>query len=264
MRLVSIRRKHCQFLTRCSKLEGQKPRNSPYANISLLAVYLRYLSRRNLWQSLYVMDCFLATSLGRPNHVSCETASELCSTPSQSSSRSTSSAGNDLSFAVNASKIVGKILSRVYHKRKASRSIAYQLSLCFSDWSQKLPPDLHWRVSSFQSQDPTLTLKRVHINLICFHGIIILTRPFFLHQISRQVAELEGDSIAQKNDHMANSSRMEKEHPEQTFRFDSACVRAALHSVTAVNNAFTTDALPRRNPFVMYVNTFCNSSKYKK
>jgi hypothetical protein len=75
---------------------------------------------------------------------------------------------------------------------------------------------------------------------------------------------LEGDSIAQKNDHMANSSRIEKEHPEQTFRFDSACVRAALHSVTAVNNAFTTDALPRRNPFVMYVNTFCSSSKYKK
>jgi hypothetical protein len=174
MRLVSIRRRHCQCLTRCSKLEGQQSRNSPYENISSLAWYLRYLPRRNLWQSLYVMDCFLATSLGRPNHISCETASELCSTQSQSSSRPASSAGNDLSFAVNASKIVGKILSRVYDKRKASRSIAYQLSLCFSDWSQKLPPDLHWRVSFFQNQDHTLTLKRLHINLICFHGIIIL------------------------------------------------------------------------------------------
>ncbi|CZR68321.1 uncharacterized protein PAC_18220 [Phialocephala subalpina] len=218
-----------------------------------MAVNLSYALGIHKEETLPIFDSLQqARSLGRPNHVSCETASELCSTPSQSSSRPTSSAGNDLSFAVNASKIVGKILSRVYYKRKASRSIAYQLSLCFSDWSQKLPPDLHWRVSSFQSRDPTLTLKRLHINLICFHGIIILTRPFFLHQISRQVAELEGDSIAQKNDHMANSSRMEKEHPEQTFRFDSACVRAALHSVTAVNNAFTTDALPRRNPFVIY------------
>ncbi|KAE9379652.1 hypothetical protein N431DRAFT_434576 [Stipitochalara longipes BDJ] len=213
---------------------------------------LQQARRRNLWQSLYIMDCFLATSLGRPNHISCETASELCPTPSQSSSKPASSAGNDLSFAVNASKIVGKILSRVYDKRKASRFIAYQLSLRFSDWLQQLPPDLHWRVSSFQSQDHTLTLKRLHINLICFHGIIILTRPFFLYQISRQVAELEEDSTARKNDHTASGSRIEEEHPEQTFCFDSACVRAALHSVTAVNNAFTTDALPRRNPFVIY------------
>ena len=210
------------------------------------------------------MDCFLATSLGRPNHISCETASELCSTPSQSSSRPASSAGNDLSFAVNASKIVGKILSRVYDKRKVSRSIAYQISLRFSDWLQKLPPDLHWRVSSFQNKDHTLTLKRLHINLICFHGIIILTRPFFLHQISKQVAELEEESAARKTDRTTSGSRMEKDSPEQTFCFDSACVRAALHSVTAVNNAFTTDALPRRNPFVMYVNALYNSSKYKK
>ncbi|TVY44117.1 hypothetical protein LOCC1_G004003 [Lachnellula occidentalis] len=134
----------------------------------------------------------------------------------------------------------------------ASPSVAYQLSLRFSEWSQQLPPDLHWRASSFQTQDPTLTLKRLHINLICFHGIIILTRPFFLHQISRQVAELGADSTARKNDHMAYDSRTGKDHQEQTLCFDSACVQAALHSVTAVNNAFTTDALPRRNPFVIY------------
>lgn len=210
------------------------------------------------------MDCFLATSLGRPNHISCETASELCTTPTQSSNRPASSAGNDLLFSVNASKIVGTILSRVYHKRKASRSIAYQISLRFSNWLQQLPSNLHWRASSFQNQDPTLTLKRLHINLIWFHGIIILTRPFFLHQISRQAAEFEEDSIARKNDQMAHGSGSEKEHPEQTFCFDSACVRAALHSVKAVNNAFTTDALPRRNPFVMYVNPSYSSYKHKK
>lgn len=195
------------------------------------------------------MDCFLATSLGRPNHVSCETASELCSTPTQSSSWPMSSAGNDLFFAVNASKIVGKVLGRVYHKRKASRSIAYQLSLRFGEWLQQLPPELC--LPSFENQDPSLAHKRLHIHLICFHGIIILTRPFFLHQISKQVAESEENSKARKNDH---TTRTETDHPEQTFSFDSACVRAALQSVTAVNNAFTSDALPRRNPFVMYDN----------
>jgi len=205
------------------------------------------------------MDCFLATSLGRPNHVSCETASELCPTPYQTSSRFISSARSDLCFAVNASKIVGEILSQVYHKRKASRSVAYQLSLRFSDWLQQLPPDLHWRALSFQNPDPALTLKRLHINLISFHGIIILTRPFFLHQIGKQDAELERESTSSKNHHKAYGSRTEKQHAEETFSFDRACVRAALHSITAVNNAFTTDALPRRNPFVMYVNHLFNS-----
>jgi len=198
------------------------------------------------------MDCFLATSLGRPSHVSCETASELCCTPSQSSV-GLASAENDLFFAVSASKIVGKILSQVYHKRKASRSIAHQLSLRFNDWLQQLPPDLHWRDSSLQ--EPTLILKRLHINLIRFHGIIILTRPFFLHQINKQVAEREEESIARENDPMLYGSRTEKEHAAQKFCFDSACVRAAMHSVTAVNSAFISDVLPRRNPFVMYVNS---------
>lgn len=204
------------------------------------------------------MDCFLATSLGRPNHISCETASELCSTPNQSSRRPPSSAGNDLVFAVNASKIVGKILSQVYHKRKASHSIAYQLSLRFGEWLRQLPSDLHCRASSYQNQDPTMSLKRLHVNLICFHGIILLTRPFFVQQISRQVTESEEDSEVRKHNHGPHGSRPEKEHPEQTFSFDSACVRAALQSVTAVNNAYTTDALPRRNPFVMYVMSFTN------
>jgi len=200
------------------------------------------------------MDCFLATSLGRPNHISCETASELCCTPSQSSGIASLS-GNDLFFAVSASKIVGRILSQVYHKKKVTSSIAYQLSLRFGDWLQQLPPDLHWTASSVQTLDHTLSLKRLHINLIRFHGIIILTRPFFLHQISRQDAGLEEDPIARENDQRAYSSRTENVNAEQKFCFDSACVRAAMHSVTAVNNAFTSDTLPRRNPFVMYVNS---------
>src|SRR3954451_9832917 len=153
------------------------------------------------------MDCFLATSLGRPNHVSCETASELCSMPTQSSSRPISSAGNDLTFAINASKIVGKVLSRVYHKRKATRSVAYQLSLRFGEWLQQLPPELCLRASSFENQDPALTLNRLHIHLICFHGIIILTRPFFLHQISRQVADLEENSATRKPDHAVRTGK---------------------------------------------------------
>jgi hypothetical protein len=207
------------------------------------------------------MDCFLASSLGRPNHISCGTASELCSGSVQSSIRSTSSSENELFFVVKASKIIGKILSRVYHKRKASRLIAYQLSLKFADWPRQLPAHLHWQASSFSGEDTSLTLKRLHINLMCFHGIIILTRPFFLHQISKQVAESEENSKRRDGDRNAHSTRAEKDRSEQSLSFDSACVRAALQSVTAVNNAFMADALPRRNPFVVWVHIISKSNK---
>lgn len=199
------------------------------------------LHRQKLWQSIYILDCFLASSLGRPNHISCETASEICSTRDSSPV----SEGNDVIYTLRASKIVGQILSRIYHKRKASRSVAYQLSLRFSEWLQKLPPDLHWRMLTAPKQDAALTLNRLHTNLSWFHGIIILTRPFFLHQISSQNAD---KPVSDQN---VPDARTDKQAPEQTFCFDSACVRAALQSVTAVDDVFTTGILPRRNPFVM-------------
>jgi hypothetical protein len=95
---------------------------------------LHFSCRRNLWRSLYVMDCFMAMSLGRPNAIDCEIASALCSTSAQQLDSATLPEGNSLFFTVNASKIVGEVLSRVYHKRKASRSIAYLLLLRFSEW----------------------------------------------------------------------------------------------------------------------------------
>jgi hypothetical protein len=72
-------------------------------------------------------------------------------------------------------------------------------------------------LQSLPKQDPTLTLGRLHLSLIVFHGIIILTRPFFLHQTSIQAAEVEEDSMAQENGRMAHGSRTEKERLEQAF-----------------------------------------------
>jgi hypothetical protein len=132
-------------------------------------------------------------------------------------------------------------VNKIYQKRKASRSVAYQLSLRFSEWLQKLPSELHWRMLSAPKQDAALTLYRLHTNLSWFHGIIILTRPFFLYQMSTQTLGDQSEN--------AHDPRTEKQPPE--FCFDSACVRAALQSITAVDDVFTTGILPRRNPFVM-------------
>ena len=188
------------------------------------------------------MDSFLATSLGRPNSINAVSDSDLYASLSSSEIALDS---NELLFSVKASKIAGDILSRIYHNRKASRSIAYTLSLQLGDWMKELPEELHWRSISVLSEDQHMTLKRLHINLIYFHGIQLLTRPFLLHKISKQ---LGGETRSEQQN---PPSRVDIGRPEQIFCFHGACVRSAMHTINGVYAAYSVSALPRRDPFVM-------------
>lgn len=156
-----------------------------------------------------------------------------------------------LFFSVKALKIVGEILSRIYYKQKASRSIAYHLSLRFNEWTRELPPDLHWRGSQFLAQDPDFVLRRLHINLIYFNGIILLTRPFLLYEINKKLSEPVNEPPSRSTEQPGSGPREKSRRPEQAYCFHGACVRSALNSITAVNAAFSANALPRRDPFVM-------------
>jgi hypothetical protein len=200
------------------------------------------------------MDCFLASSLGRPNLISCASASDFCPfTPDSGSNGVIALEGNELRFSVNASKIIGDILARVYHKRKASRSIAFALSLQFSNWIKELPNDLHWRHISIPNEDHELTLKRLHINMVYFHGVLLLMRPFLLHEISMKLEETRRDSSSCNLGQRNRASSANKGRPEQAFCFHGACVRSAMHTITAVYAVYQASALPRRDPFIMHV-----------
>lgn len=197
------------------------------------------------------MDCFLASSLGRPNLISCISASDLPFTPVGRANSTTCQDNNELLYSVHASKLIGDILGHVYHKRKASRSIAFTLSLQLSDWMKELPEELHWRHIPTQNEGHDMTLKRLHINMIYFHGILLLTRPFLLHQISKQLEETtrgpSSHSIEQRN----RTSNANTGRPEQAFCFHGACVRSAMHTITGIYAVYSMSALPRRDPFVM-------------
>jgi hypothetical protein len=116
---------------------------------------------------------------------------------------------------------------------------------------KELPLDLHWRGSKVQAQDPDLTLRRLHINLIYFNGLILLTRPFFLDQITRRLLGPANDATSLTTYQSACGPRKERQRPEQAFCFHGACVRSALHSIEAVRAVYSVNALPRRDPFVM-------------
>lgn len=216
-----------------------------------LNMFAYIFPRRNLWQSLYVMDCFLSSSLGRPNAITSESMAELYPHTTQDiPSNNIDSDSTDLIATVKTSQIIGEILSRVYNKRKASRSVAYTLSLKFSEWMRKLPAKLHWRQISIDTSDPSLTLKRLHINLTYFHGVLLLTRPFLLYEISVKLKATQ-PTRSDAGQHI-HPRQIDSQSPEQAFCFHGACVRSAIHTITAVHAAFKSDALPRRDPFVMY------------
>jgi hypothetical protein len=198
------------------------------------------------------MDCFLSASLGRPSAITSGCVSELCPTTSLNQSTEENIHTIDLLASTDASKITGEILTRVYHKRKASRSIAYALSLRFSEWMKELPRRLHWRQILLEPENPELTLKRLHINLIYFHGVILLTRPFLLYQISLQLKRTTNPPTASTPEPQEQNGQSGNGKPEQMFCFHGACVRSAIHTITAVHAAFMSDALPKRDPFVMY------------
>ena len=195
------------------------------------------------------MDCFLSASLGRPNAISPACVTELC--PKTSPESSSEEGCNDLVATVNAAKLIGDILNRIYQERKASRSMAYALSFHFSAWMKDLPKRLQWRHISLEPENADLTLKRLHINLIYFHGVILLTRPFLLYQISSHLNEKNNPS-APATRIRDNGGRKGGAKPEDAFCFHGACVRSAVHSITAVHAVFMAEALPQIDPFVVY------------
>ncbi|RDW91982.1 hypothetical protein BP5796_01376 [Coleophoma crateriformis] len=187
--------------------------------------------RRKLWKSLYVMDIFLSSSLGRPNAISLP---ELSPSQDQPASNFESPEGEAFLAAYTASKITGEVLSRVYQTRKASRSVALEISMKFSDWLRYLPPKLHWERLS---EPDEINLEQIHLNLIYLHGIILLTRPFLLYQINQ---------LLKRSVDLAYDVRT------QANCFHGACVRSAVHTVTVVQAAFSKRILRRQDPFVVY------------
>ncbi|KFY76560.1 hypothetical protein V499_03851 [Pseudogymnoascus sp. VKM F-103] len=190
--------------------------------------------RRNVWRSLYVMDCFLSAMLGRPNGIHCRDATDSLAAGSDFGDLWTSSDDTlelaSISASVRASCLVGDILSNIYADRKISTELAHAISNKFQACKDSLPTFLHWQNIDLPDEDPKATLAQ-------------------LHRVSdeiRALRETDGGLL----------SRQTHELPEtdsaKSAPFQAACVRSALYTINAVQAALLKRALPRRDPFVIY------------
>lgn len=206
--------------------------------------------RRSLWRSLFVLDRFLAASLGRPTAIresdcSGTTLSNGDSSPFfPQASRSTGVGAVfarpntiGLEAAVRSCHAIGMILEKVYSQRKISIKIAQEIADECKSWNTALDPSLHYSHASLGN--PAQGIAILHVNLLYCHSIVLLTRPFFLYVMNR---------VHQDPTKFGNRS---ERHGMKMDKFGDACVTSSTHSIALVQTALENRFLPYRNPFVL-------------
>ncbi|KAK7418817.1 hypothetical protein QQX98_003679 [Neonectria punicea] len=201
--------------------------------------------RRNLWRSLYVLDRFLAMSLGRPTAISeddCPDDSlEAPTRPSGKTKmrRDQIIGSNGLNANVQASRIISKILKKVYLKPEISTDLTQDIADDYKHWSN----DLH---NAFDSNNlfksdiaPAQAMAVLHTQLLGCHSIILLTRPIFMYLLVRaQKSRLENQAPV-----LDPTSRMEM--------FSETCITASTKTIRLAQAVFDLKRLPRSNPFIL-------------
>ena len=214
-------------------------------------------ARRSIWRSLFILDRFLAASLGRPIAImDDESLGDIldASTPSAVSKSGTSilnqkqicSAG--MAAAVRSGHVVGIILKKVYRERTISTNVAQKLADECIQWPQNLSPALHWRQASAENVRQAIAI--LHVNLVYCHSIILLTRPFFLFLLS---AEIQRTRLNSMNSGRGNEeAQQRKQRSERLNKFSNACLVASNHTIALVQKAYEDNYLPQQNPFATY------------
>jgi len=200
--------------------------------------------RCNVWRSLFVLDRFLAASLGRPTaipEISCsEVALQPPSEPGPDAHlvKDYKAHSQGLDATVQSCRVIGIILRKIYATRKVSVKVAQDIIRQCTEWLQQLHPTLRWRadLASDTTFSPAHGIAILHVNLIYCHSVVLLTRPFFLLLV-------QSDQGGSDRKTPRPGSRMEK--------LSEICVSASYHTLAVVWVAYEAKYLPRRNPFVM-------------
>lgn len=207
--------------------------------------------RRSIWKSLFVLDRFLALSLGRPPSIyedevySYSRSSITSQTSSNPNSMSNSSAScidspEALDATVKACSLIGQILKRVYQERTIGTNIAQELAQKCKEWPPNIDNNLKWpNTNTYPGSDLAVTI--MNVNSFHIHSVILLTRPFFLYILSQKIQD-ESKSLR-----ASISTGLGK-----NVKFSEACVSAATHAVTLARQCFEAGKLPPRHSLLIY------------
>ncbi|EGY14922.1 fungal specific transcription factor domain-containing protein [Verticillium dahliae VdLs.17] len=201
--------------------------------------------RRNLWRSLFVLDRFLAASLGRPAAIAEDECSDDALMVFEKNDLGeltrVSDTSSGLDAAVRSCQVIGQILKKIYARRRISLRLAHEIAEQCQTWSSTLHPDLHCTKVRTGPWHAAQGIAALHVNLLYSHSILLLTRPFFICQLSKVHNERSGVKLPVPR----WVNRMSK--------YCEACFAASTHTIDLVQQAYESNYLPQRNPFVFLI-----------
>ncbi|KAK1831782.1 activator of stress genes 1 [Podospora conica] len=201
--------------------------------------------RRNLWKTLFILDRFLAASLGRPVAIydedcSCKITDDDVSSPLSGGEATLGAAhARSLDACVRSCHLIGETL-KVFSARKISTPIVQGILDMANEGGQGPHTTLQRRRSRDVSIHPAAGIAGLHMDLLSLHSLILLTRQFFIMHAWKLEEFRSGLS---KHPPMYNSPMA---------RYSEACVIASYHTIHLVKKSEECGHLPRRNPFVIY------------
>ncbi len=188
---------------------------------------------------MFIVDRFLAASLGRPTAISEDDCSEEALRLPLAREAADSARDKCLGAAVRTCKLIGVILKKVYAQRTVKCNIALDIVEQCGPWPRDLDQTLHWRQLS-GSITPDQGIAILHVNLLYCHSVILLTRPFFIILVQKHCSAPghTGRNLSPAVHKLANV-------------LSEVCIAASYHTISMVQTAYEKQYLPRRNPFVM-------------
>ncbi|EWG44222.1 hypothetical protein FVEG_05357 [Fusarium verticillioides 7600] len=184
--------------------------------------------RRNVWRSLFVLDRFLAATLGRPFAISDNEYSESSlMPPNQPSSPNKVPKRDMLDPPIDACKMIGHIMNNIYSCDEVAIEIPNQM-LGYLEAHPSFQEDGFFTTSSLMP-----TVSQIHVHLLGFYANILLCRPFFLLSFMGTNAS---DGIQ-----------------TQINRLSERCVSQSLQAVEMVKGGFHANLLRHSDPLALYI-----------
>ncbi|KAI8710413.1 Fungal specific transcription factor [Fusarium sp. LHS14.1] len=202
---------------------------------------------QGLLQSLCVLDCFLATSLGRPPAVH---KSIYASGPFQTVGASLHNHTiqqcrpdglHSISSTFYAAQLMSETLEELYYQKIASQQVAEQIMERYNVWVQSFRLNSS---SSASSGDPNADGQAVgylHARLMLHHSVILLTRPFLLYTLVRPYQHGTTETVF----------TIARDSPSM-MRLCEECITASNETIALIQAAFDAKNLSSRNPFMLY------------
>lgn len=201
--------------------------------------------RRNLWKTVFILDRFLAASLGRPTAISEDDCSCKIMPDNEFSSFYTSADvdiadvhSKSIDACVRSCHMIGVTLS-VFSQRKISTNAVQKIAGESKDLRRAAQTGLFSRLTNEIPGSAAQGIATLHVHLLSLHSLILLTRQLFIMHNWK----LEEQRSGLKKSYPIRESPMAK--------YSEACVIASYHTIRLVQRAREAEYLPRRNPFIM-------------